>query len=285
MDQTNNIKLVGIDLDGTLLRSDRSISATDLETLMKLGKERIIRVAATGRSLFKVKEVLPQHTPIDYVVFSSGEGIYDWHKEQLLQSEHFTKETIVELCKHLLADRLNFVVFKSIPNNNKFYYHQGAGACNEFENYLERHKGNHQPLSEGFIPEDSGHFMVIIPNNDELFGSLKTEILSACPDVKVIRATSPINDQYLWLEIFPNTVSKGHGLKWLCDYLNIDPKQTMGIGNDYNDLDMFEFVAHPYVLGNGVESLRQQFNTVNETNEENGVTAIIQEKVILKIEN
>jgi len=266
---------VGIDLDGTLLRSDKTISESDLKTLERLGEEQVFRVAATGRSLFKVKEVLPVETPIDYVVFSSGSGICDWKSDLLLQSEHFEPETIAELCRHLLAGNYNFIVFRRIPNNNKFFYHQGAGACDEFENYLIRHHGDHQLLDETKFPNDSGHFLVILPNESILFDALRNEIYTACNKVKVIRSTSPVNDQYLWLEIFPDTVSKGHGLKWLCNYLNVDYSQTLGIGNDYNDLDMFDFVARPYVLGNGIEMLQQQYDFVNETNDESGVTAVI----------
>ena len=53
-----NIKLVATDLDGTFLKDDRTVSAGNIEALRKLGEKNIIRVAATGRDLKKVKEVL-----------------------------------------------------------------------------------------------------------------------------------------------------------------------------------------------------------------------------------
>jgi len=84
-----------------------------------------------------------------------------------------------------------------------------------------------------------------------------------------------MNPEFIWLEIFPESVSKGHGLKWICDYLNIDSSQTIGIGNDYNDSDMFDFVGFPFLLKNGVDALKNIYCTVDFSNNEDGVSAVI----------
>ncbi|MDA3818734.1 MAG: HAD family hydrolase [Prolixibacteraceae bacterium] len=270
------IKLVGVDLDGTLLNDQKMISATDTETLKILGKKGIVRVLATGRSLFKVKEVLRSDLPIDYVVFSSGGGVYDWKNGDLLQSEHFDQGIAKNVCKHLLASNYNFFVYKPIPDNNLFYYHKGAGECREFSNYLERHKGDFSQLNNCEQSFDTGQFMAIVPNDDVLFERLKSEIHADCKGVRVVRATSPVNSLFTWIEIFPEAVSKGHGLKWLCDKLYIDYKTTLGIGNDFNDLDMFEFVEYPYLLENGVDNLKQIYKSVALTNNESGFSKVIE---------
>jgi hydroxymethylpyrimidine pyrophosphatase-like HAD family hydrolase len=243
--------------------------------LKRLGEKRVVRVAATGRSLFKVNDVLPENTPIDYVVFSSGAGIYDWNKKQLLHSEHFQLPVFNELCRHLLDGDYNFLVFRSIPHNNLFSYHQGAGRCAEFEDYLGRHQGDYTSFDPANFPVDAGQVMAIIPNDGELFDRLKKEIYAACGGLRVIRTTSPIDDRFIWLEVFPDTVSKGHGLEWLCNSLEINRQNTIGIGNDYNDWDMFRFVEHPYLLQNGVKVLCDQFQVVPNSNEESGVTAVL----------
>lgn len=271
-----NVRLLATDLDGTLLKNDQSISMTDLDTLSRLGKQGVVRVTATGRSLHKVRDVLPLHAPVDYVVFSSGAGIYDWKKQQLMHRESFTELRARNIIRHLLSGSFNFFVYHPIPDNNKFFFHRGAEACNEFEDYLARHKGDFQALPEDSIPLNAAQVMAIIPNQTYLFEELKKDILQACNGVRVIRTTSPVNPQYIWMEIFPDTVSKGHGIKWLCDHLNITYDQTVGIGNDYNDLDMFEFVAHPYVLANGVEELKGKFRGIGASNEHNGLTCVVQ---------
>ncbi|MBN2805646.1 MAG: HAD family phosphatase [Prolixibacteraceae bacterium] len=271
------IRLLATDLDGTLLKNDQSISMTDLDTLSRLGKQGVVRITATGRSLFKVRDVLPLHAPVDYVVFSSGAGIYDWKNQHLLHRERFSEDTAREIIRHLLGSAFNFFIYHPIPDNNRFFFHRGAKPCNEFEEYLLRHEGDYQELKMSSIPSNAGQMMAIIPNQTALFEALKEEILQACSGVRVIRTTSPVNKHFIWMEIFPDTVSKGHGIRWLCDHLGIAYDHTVGIGNDYNDLDMFEFVAHPFVLANGVEELKCKFREVDASNEHSGLTRVVEQ--------
>lgn len=274
--RNKQLKLIAVDLDGTLLRDDKTISEVDMATLEMLGREGVIRVAATGRSMHKVEEVLMAGTPIDYVVFSSGAGIFNWNEKKLLHSEQFAPQVAANVCRHLYEENFNFFVYQPIPHNNLFLYHKGAGNCVEFSNYLERHKGDFSVLPDCSHVCESGQFMAIVPNNDSLFEQLKNDIHADCDGVRVIRATSPVNDKFTWIEIFPEAVSKGHGLKWLCDKLELRYSETVGIGNDFNDLDMFEFVGHPFLLKNGVEALKLKFQSVDFTNNENGFSAVVQ---------
>ena len=80
------VKMVVTDLDGTLLQSDQTISQADWQTLEKLESLGVCRVAATGRNLYKVRLVLNEQSPFDYVIFSSGAGIMDWKKQKMIQA-------------------------------------------------------------------------------------------------------------------------------------------------------------------------------------------------------
>ena len=80
----DRIKMVLVDLDGTLLNNSKLIGGKDKDTLHFLGERNIVRVFATGRNLFSAKKVLNETTPFDYLVFSSGAGVYDWRKQKLL---------------------------------------------------------------------------------------------------------------------------------------------------------------------------------------------------------
>ena len=79
-----NIRLVATDLDGTFLKDNKTISRKNLDALHRLGEKDITRVAATGRNLKKTKEVLKDHIPFDFIVFSSGAGVYNW-KEKMVK--------------------------------------------------------------------------------------------------------------------------------------------------------------------------------------------------------
>ncbi|MBP7508366.1 MAG: HAD hydrolase family protein [Prolixibacteraceae bacterium] len=267
--------IVATDLDGTILNDEKIISSTDVISLKSLGERNFIRVAATGRSMHKVIEVLNPDHPFDYIVFSSGGGVYDWKKHEILTFESFKNNTLKSLIEFMLTAKLNFFVYEPIPRNNFFLYHEGAGPCPEYSNYLNRHAGDHAPLTPDNQPEEAGQLMAVIPNDTRLFEKIKSEILAANSGIKVIRTTSPVDKNYTWIEIFPDTVSKGHGIKWLCSYLNIDYENTIGIGNDFNDLDMLEFVKHPYVLGNSPDQLKDLFTYTEKTNEESGFSEVL----------
>ena len=269
------IKLLAVDLDGTLLKNDKSISNADFLSLAHLGENGIYRIAATGRNMQKVQDVIPDNTPLDYIVFSSGGGIYDWKMGAILVHEYFQEDISQQVCNFLLKKDLNFLVFQPIPYNHLFEYHNGAGKCSEFDNYIERHLPDCSKLNPERLPDTSGQFMVIIPHEEVLFESIKSELELECAGIKVIRTTSPVDSEFIWIEIFPDPVSKGHGLKWLCDFLSVPYSETAGIGNDYNDLDMLEFVAYPCVMGNSPASLLESYPSVTATNNQNGFSEIV----------
>ncbi len=273
--EKEKIKLLATDLDGTLLREDKTISEDDSETLRRLGRKGIVRVAATGRSLHKVRDVLHANSPFDFVIFSSGAGIYNWKEKQLIHSEKFENEITFEICKHLLKSNFNFFIYKPIPHNNLFWFHKGAGECHEFDSYLQRHSGDFTEFNLSNFSGEAGQVMAVIPNNDVLINRLTVNIYKACKNVRVIRTTSPVNTEFTWLEIFPDTVSKGHGLEWLCNYLKIERADTAGIGNDYNDIEMFEFVKYPFLMKNGAKQLKETVLTIEASNQENGLSQAV----------
>src|SRR5690554_13759 len=106
-----NIKLIATDLDGTFLRNDRSISRRNLEALYRLGEKGILRVAATGRNLRKVMEVIPADVPFDYVVYSSGAGIFDWQNKQHLFQQNIDSGPAELLSAYFRNQNYNFSVF------------------------------------------------------------------------------------------------------------------------------------------------------------------------------
>jgi len=274
MVRKEKIRLVATDLDGTLLRDDKTISVADYNSLVGLGELEIVRVAATGRSLHKVYEVLSIDTPFDFIVFSTGAGIFDWKKQQLLFAEQFDGQRSYQLCSFLYKLGINFLIFKPIPHNNLFYYHRGISFCPEFENYLARHVGDFEQLNVLDYNGIAGQFLIFIPNNNSIFNDLRDRLLREFDNIKIIRATSPVDNHFIWLEIFPESVSKGHGICWLCDFMGIDRKHTVAVGNDFNDIDMLDIVENPYVLGNSPDELKEIYRSVGSSNNTNGFTDV-----------
>ena len=86
--------------------------------------------------------------------------------------------------------------------------------------------------------------------------------------MKVIRATSPIDGESVWLEIFNPNVSKAKGGEFICKKLNINQEHTLSIGNDYNDLDLLSWTKYSYVVKNSPQFLLKSFKhcTDNQNN-------------------
>lgn len=258
-----NIKLVATDLDGTFLRNDRTISEANIEALHKLGEKQIVRVAATGRNLNKVKAVLQSDLPFDYVVFSSGAGVYNWQKKELIASQNVKTSSAKKLLNHFIKCDVNFHAFYPVPENHKHYYYRGKEDCEEFERYFKFNVAHAEPLNTGSLPDgELCQFLIIIKQDEERFQHLKTEIEALCPEIRVIRASSPITPGFIWIEVFHHSVSKGNGVNEICRRLGISKEETMGLGNDYNDFDLLEFTMHSFLTDNSPHEIKHKYPVV-----------------------
>jgi Cof subfamily protein (haloacid dehalogenase superfamily) len=262
------LKLVATDLDGTFLKNDKSISKKNLAALQSLGERGILRVVATGRNLKKTQEVIAHHIPFDYIVFSSGAGVYDCKNKKLIYYQNILKGTVQQLTDYFMAQDLNFHLFKPVPDNYKCWYYRGSVPCSEFERYFEFQQAHAEELIiNQVLDSEACQFLVVFPNDPDRFHALKEEIQRNFPEVKVVRTSSPLETDYIWMEIFHHSVSKGNGVKFLCDRLQIEHEYTMGIGNDFNDLDLLEFTRYSYMVENGPQELKARF-LLTPSNEE-----------------
>mgnify|MGYP006298208105 CR=1 FL=1 len=271
-----NIQLVATDLDGTFLRNDKTISEKNLQALHQLGERKITRVVATGRNLRKVTEVIPSDVPFDYIVYSSGAGVYDWKNRRHLVSRNIAPHSSSRLFSHFFQKQYNFSVFAPAPGNHRLWYYRGNQQCVEFDRYLSFHDSlaTLLPAGDG-LEGELCQFLLIIPEDEKAFALLKKEIESQCDEIRVIRSSSPVTKGYIWVEIFHHQVSKGHGVHEVCNLLGISPDHTFGIGNDYNDLDLLHFTAHSYLTHNAPDELKTQFR-VAPSNEKDAFARAVQ---------
>lgn len=251
--------MVITDLDGTLLQADHSISTADYSTLEELGEREICRVAATGRNLMKVRQVLTPDMPFDFVIFSSGAGLMDWKKQKLLIARSIPSEETGEIIRFLMEEKLNFKVSREIPDNHHFAWWRSS-QCEEFERYLNFHKvlGDAVPLKQGDAFPIS-QVLIFLPRGTEQFVTIKQKVLNHSPHVSVIRATSPLHPDFTWMEIFPEGVTKAHGVEEVCRITGIPQEHTLGIGNDFNDMELLDYTRHSYVVDNAPDELKFRY--------------------------
>jgi Cof subfamily protein (haloacid dehalogenase superfamily) len=258
------IKMVVTDLDGTLLNSDEMVSHSDMQTLKKLGENGVIRVIATGRSPYSFSKVIPQDFPIDYLIFSSGAGAIEWKENRILYTTQIDSKEVQGVVEELVAHKVDFMVHEPIPTNHRFLYHQSSNTNLDFIRRVQLYSQYCQPYIPGIAYNSNAtQILVVLPCDVEWFEVLKEKF----PNLKVIRATSPLDGHSIWMEIFRSDVSKAYGIKWLCQNLAIKQNELMAIGNDYNDMDMLNYTPHSFMVNNAPDELKRQFRVVRSNNE------------------
>ena len=92
---------------------------------------------------------------------------------------------------------------------------------------------------------------------------MKSEIEKQSNEIRVIRSSSPVTKGFIWVEVFYKSVSKAHGIKQICSLLGISQNNTVGIGNDYNDLDLLEFTEYSFLTENAPSEIKNLYPNIS----------------------
>lgn len=254
------------DLDGTLIHGNRSFSPADLRALEELKSGNILRVIATGRSLFSARQVLDGAAPdlVDYLIFSSGAGVLNLRSARLLRSEVMSPGEVKQVLLHLIDERDDFMVHRPIPRNHHFVYYRNRGDNPDFLRRLDIYREFAVPHTAGsgeHFSDGACQVLVVIPPGDDAVSRVE-RLRTMFPGLSVLRATSPIDGRSTWLELFPKTVSKAQAAEHLRDLHGVPPERTAALGNDYNDEDLLDWAHRAYLVESGPCRLARRYTTV-----------------------
>ncbi|WP_457553169.1 HAD family hydrolase [Desulfobacula sp.] len=266
-------KLFITDFDGTLLTDDKTISYEDIQTLEILRQKKIITAIATGRSFYSFDKALKSIgmaggaccLPIDYVIFSTGAGIMEFPGGRVIHQKSVPSSKIPKVTDYLDHLKLDYMIHKAIPDTRHFLYKSFGKDNPDFYARLALYKEYAVPLVDGNCHyEKATEVLAIIPGlvNSDLLKMMKKQLSG----FSVIHATSPIDHQSSWIEIFHRDVSKSHAASWLVKRLGLGPKDVLAVGNDYNDQDLLAWSGKGFVVENAPESLKQIYKTVSSNN-------------------
>ena len=265
------------DLDGTLLTSDRRMRPEEIKNLERLQEHNIGAVVATGRSLYSFRQLMDgfgfqgEECPlnIDYVIFSTGAGIMDFPSGRMLQSSSLGVDDVLCISHYLERLGLDYMVHEPIPDTKRFLYRSNGGNNPDFQARLKIYAEHASPLLspiEETLGSLAGATEVLCIADSNQGHKLAAEIVGQLAQYSVIKATSPLDLQSIWIEIFAPNVSKSSAADWLTLSLGLSPGQVCGIGNDYNDEDLLHWAGMSFVTGNGPQSLKNKFSTVASNN-------------------
>ena len=264
--------IVVSDLDGTLLDSRHALSPRNRSTLNALGERGVVRVVATGRSLYSARQVLDDDFPIDYLVFSSGAGVVEWPTKSLILVHDMTLEDALSIAEVLMQRSLDFMLHHGVPDSHRFYYFSVSGSNPDFDARCERYGEFAQPWPDQPPPLERASQLLAIepfdaPSQFEALGQ-------ALERQRVILTTSPLDKSSRWIEIFPQTVSKAIASAWICTELGLDNQRVLAVGNDFNDKDLLDWASSARVVANAPEELRRRYPAVR-SNDDDGFSEAV----------
>ena len=136
-----------MDLDGTLLRTDRTFSSIDIAALKQLGERGIVRAIATGRHLYSFNTVDVGDLPVDFIIFSMGAGVQQHAGGKVVRRVSLESHEAKQACEVLLANRLDFMIHRTIPDNHMFSYFRSNGGNDDFERRVKLYSRFAVPLN------------------------------------------------------------------------------------------------------------------------------------------
>lgn len=271
------------DLDGTLLNNQRQISITDLQALHRLRDLGYLSAIATGRSNYSFNKLMDTlgytgndvFLPVDFLIFSTGTGIMELPGSDILKSFSLGPGDVDRIAEYLESYGLDYMIHNPVPDTRYFYYRYNSGNNADFNARLKLYHDFATPLTPGDLKNSQGatELLCIVPQRT---GHVVAEQIAAdLSQYSVIKATSPLDGQSIWVEIFAPEVSKSNAVEWLCRKVGIDRKHVFAVGNDYNDEDMLHWAERGFLVDNGPTELKPHFEVV-ASNEAGGVTEAIE---------
>jgi len=254
--------LVVSDLDGTLIERNKSISLENrraFEFVRQLGG---LSAIATGRSLFGVETELEPDFPLDYLIFSSGSGIYDWKKKKLVHKTFLSAPEICKIFSFLKTEKLDFTIQLEAPGSHRFHHSPRNQKNLDFMARLSYHQEHSQLLKEESLPEKASEFIVV---EDHSRGEMTLNKIQSIfgSEFNVVRATSPFDGKSVWIEVFHKDVSKGNAAEWLRTKHDLPKERTFALGNDTNDLQLLSWAQFPLVVRSAASELLKKYTLLD----------------------
>jgi len=238
------IKLIAIDLDGTLLHEDKSLSKGNIEALHKAHEAGYDIVICTGRPLAGVRPIFEEIGLPDgnyYMIINNGcttLSTQNWEiigKEELsLEDMHrlqvLTEDTDVQLT---LFDKPTPVSEEDLPNLVPIFQAMYVGEPSAIDAFQAQHEA-----------------------------ALEADF-------------NTVRSQNILFEILPKGASKASALQALSQTLGYSRDQVMALGDANNDLEMLRFAGYSVAMGNGNAAVKEIADFITLTNDEDGVAHAI----------
>ncbi|MCL7748279.1 Cof-type HAD-IIB family hydrolase [Halalkalibacter alkaliphilus] len=240
------IKLIAIDMDGTLLNERKEISLENRKAIKEAEEKGVHVVISTGRTRMTCDDLVNSLSLNSYLITVNGSEIWDEHGE------------LVE--RKLLNTSYIEQMWKLKQTHETFCW--AASVDNVWRDSFPEDLSKHQWMKFGFDIKDDQVRNIVL------------EELSKNPDLEITNS-SPTN-----LEINAAGVNKAKAIEKVCNRLGITMDNVLALGDSLNDLAMIKEAGIGVAMGNAQPYVKESANWVTSTNEEDGVAKAIRRWVL-----
>ncbi|MBE9387739.1 Cof-type HAD-IIB family hydrolase [Vagococcus salmoninarum] len=269
------IKLIAIDLDGTLLKDDKTISERNITTLKAAKAQGVKVVLCTGRPLNSVLahlETLGLTDPGDYAVTFNGGLVQANDTGEILSQDVMSVADAKDIYE--LTSRLE-IPLDAVAGDYVYRIQPQPVA----------YPSMYDQLNKILIFEDRTFLELAA---DQVINKMVSAIPAEYLEEKLPQVPADYHDRYnivrsgeFLFEFLPKHVSKANGLAKLGALLNIEKSEMMALGDEENDLAMIEYVGLGVAMANATAELKGAAQYITETNENHGVALAVEKFVLL----
>ena len=274
---TPPIRLLAVDIDGTLLNSQFQISPRDIDALRHAHASGAEVILVTGR---RHAFALPMAVQLgfDLWLISSNGAVTRSSRGQDFHRDLLPVQTCRELCSTMREFRGNTVVTFDKETKGALVLER----MDELTRSIQRWLQNNIEYIDFIVPLENAlttdpvqaMFCGTIARMRQALERLKGSTLAE--QVTVMRTEYPLRDLSI-VDVLSRGCSKGQAVERWASYRGISREQVMAIGDNYNDVEMLAFAGRPFIMGNACEELKARGWPVTLTSDKCGVAAAIEQ--------
>jgi hypothetical protein len=275
-----SIRLIALDLDGTLVNSRWEISEPDRHALAAAFERGIQIVVLTGRRPLSAAPYVSQ-IPCPVITITSNGALVRTPEGEVVYQDFLPREAAHQALEVAREYRPYTVVIFHVPGRGQVTMEDTAIDSGPLGWYL-RTSLDHLllvPDLEAAVKSDPVQLMVggSLGRIEPAEALLRASV--AGPSVKLTWTKYPARDIAI-LDIMNRGCSKGRALKFWAARAGIAPPEIMAIGDNFNDLEMLEFAGLPVLMGNHCAGLERPGWATTSSSDENGVATAVETYVL-----
>lgn len=260
-------KLVAIDLDGTLLKGDNTISGKTQKAIKAAKKKGIKIILSSGRPIEGIERYLNELKLTgedDYVISFNGSLVQCVKDKKIISRKVLKGSDLIYLYNISVQIGVNIHAFSQI-----------GCITPKISKYTELEGNNDQiPIKIvdfNTVDRKEDVFKVMMIDEPEILEKAIKKIPEEVYDKYTVVRSEPY-----FLEFQNKNSNKGEGIKAVSEYLGIKQKDIICIGDADNDIDMIKFAGLGVAMGNAFDEVKKAADYITSTNEEDGVAYAIE---------